>query len=186
MLVKIAFAAVLLLLAIAPAVAAGSSALHVGLVITGSFSPQLVGAWESRPVAMNAVYRFQVHGTSGQLFELVSVPAEAGDRPDAPTDAAAGCQFRLTGAILSVEKASGKAARAGILTGGLTPTYQMRYQVRSAEAVISSASADGCRQIAASYVSDVSAGERTLFLTKAADGTLIDSVAGTQYTRASN
>jgi len=104
----------------------------------------------------------------------MSVPRQGSVRPgsDAPANT---CQFRLTGAILAVEETSDNA----------TPTYQMRYLIQSAEAIISPAGVDDCRPIASSYISDVSSDERTLFLTWAADGALIDSISGTQYTRAS-
>lgn len=176
---KIIFAASLSLLVATPALAAGVSSIHVGLIVTGNFASPLVGSWDSKVAVDGAIYHFVIGGTSGAFYELVSVPLRenlliaADDVLGAPPDTGR-CDLRLSGVIFSLEGTSGNRAH-------LADSYEMRYSVETVEAVTSSTDFDHCRQVAASYVT--AGAPRSLILSKAGDGRLVDATSGVEYTR---
>ena len=166
---RIGFAAALALLLAAPALAASSSTIHVGLVVTGSFASPLVGTWESRAAARGSIYHFVVSGSSGLVYKLVSLPLR---EPAAGT-----CDLRVSGLIYSLERRSGTASSPH--SGS---SYQMQYAVQSAEVVTSSTSVEDCREAGAAYLGNT-ASDSTLILSRTGDGHLIDSATGTEYIR---
>jgi hypothetical protein len=61
----------------------------------------------------------------------------------------------------------------------------MRYSIQSADVVTSSTDFDDCKDAAASYLGDIAAadGTKSLILSRAGEGRLIDSTTGQEYTR---
>jgi hypothetical protein len=162
-LVRLAFAAFLTLLIATPALAGGSSAITVGLVVTGNLASPLAGNWVSSSAARGGIYHFAVGDGTGTFHQLVSIPLR---------DASAGsCDLRISGVIYSLEPAAGRAA-----------SYDMRYAIQSADIVTASSDADACEDIAASYLSDAPATD-SLILSRTNDRRLVDSVTGVEYTR---
>lgn len=186
---RIAFAALLSLLLAAPALASSTSTMHVGLVVTGNFASSLFGTWDSRTAAQGTIYHFVVNGRSGVVYELVSVPSRAtsvmavedviGAAPTAGT-----CDLRVSGVIYSLEQISGGTA-ATSSDYHLGSSYEMQYSIRSAEAVTSSTDFDACKEVAASYLSNVPAAGsvHSLTLSRTGKERLIDSATGEEYTR---
>jgi hypothetical protein len=164
--VRIAFAAFLALLAAAPALAGSASTIHVGLIVTGSFASPLVGAWHARTAARGTIYHFVVSGNSGTFYQLVSIPLGAAPK-------AGKCDLRVSGVIHSLEQTPGAAS------------YEMQYSIQSADLVTSSTNFDDCKDVAASYLSDIPAAENTnsLILSRTGEGRLIDNATGADYTR---
>lgn len=186
---RFAFAAALPLFLAGPALSSSAAAMHVGLVVTGSLASSLAGTWDSRTAARGTIYHFVVGGSSGVFYELVSVPLReisAGAMEDAlgaaPT--AGTCDLRVSGVIYSLERISGGTA-ATSSDFHLGSSYEMQYSIRSAEAVTSSTDFDGCKEVAASYLSDTPAADsmHSLTLSRTGNGRLIDSATGEEYTR---
>lgn len=161
---RLVSAASLALLMAAPALAGGASAIHVGLVVTGRIASPLVGAWHSKTAARGTIYHFVVGGSSGAVYELVSIPLR---------ETSGTCDLRVGGVIHSLEPTSGEAS------------YEMQYSIRTADVVTSSTDFDDCEDVAASYLNDVAAavGTRRLILSRTGEGRLIDSATGAEYTR---
>ena len=176
---RLASAASLSLLLAAPALAGSASTFHVGLVVTGDFAPALLGAWDSRSAARGTIYHFVVSGSSGVFYQLVSIPLQQTSpialkaafraAPATPT-----CDLRVSGIISSLEPTAANRAR-----------YEMQYSIQSAQIVTSSTNVNDCKELAASYVSDMSAADstQTLILSRAGEGRLIDSATGQEYVR---
>jgi hypothetical protein len=162
LLVRLAFAALLSLLLTGPVLAGGTSTINVGLVVTGAFASPLTGSWHSPTAARGSIYHFTVSGHSGAFYRLVSVPLR---------DAKGTCDLRVSGVIYSLEQTSKR------------PSYEMQYSVRSADVVASSAQRDACKDVAASYLSDMPAVE-SLVLSGAGEGRLVDRSTGAEYIRA--
>lgn len=156
-LVRLASAASLALLMATPALAGGTTTIHVGLVVTGNSTSPLIGTWRSKGIAGGSPYYLVVGESSGTFYQLVSIPRRGTQ-----------CDLRIGGAIHSLER-SGSG-------------YEMQYSVRSAEVVASTTNAEACKGVAASYLSKVAAVE-SLTLSRTRDGRLVDTVAGTEYSR---
>jgi hypothetical protein len=185
--VRIASAAILSLLVTTPTLAA-AAAIHVGLVVTEDFARPLVGTWDAKFPAKGTIYHFVVSGSFGVFYELVSVPAQetASIAVSDVLGAALGagrCDLRLSGVINSLEEDPGAIVHGA--GGQAHASYEMRYSIQSAEVITSSTDLDRCKQVASTYVSDAGLGAASrLLLSRASDGSLIDSVSGTQYFRA--
>lgn len=173
---RIAFAALLSLLLAAPALASSTSTMHVGLVVTGNFAPPLIGTWDSGITARGTIYHFVVGGGSGVFFELVSVPLHETSASD---PAAETCDLRVRGVIYSFEPIASREHPHP------ASSYEMQYAIQSAEVVTSSTDFDGCKEVAASYVSDTPAvdARHSLILSRTGEGHLIDSATGAEYAR---
>jgi hypothetical protein len=145
---------------VAPALAGSASTMHVGLTLTGDFATALAGGWHARGAADGAIYHFVVRGSSGALYQHVSVPVRGRGT----------CDLRLSGVIYSLEPVSGQRSR-----------YEMQYAIQSAD-VITSSSSGGCSDVADAYLNDVP-GAQSLILSRAGEGRLIDSATGVEYAR---
>lgn len=164
---RLALAASWALILAAPALAAGASAVHVGLVVTGKLASPLIGAWHSGSTAPGAPYQFVVSSSSGRVYEFVSIPVR-----DAGT-----CDLRVSGVIYSLEPTSRARPSHG-------PSYELQYAIRSADVVNSSTDSDTCEIVAAAYLSDIQAvGTHSLTLSRTGEGRLIDGATGAEYTR---
>lgn len=161
LLVRLAFAACLALLLAAPAFAGSRATINVGVVVTGAFASPLVGSWHSKTAALGSIYHFTVSGRSGAFYQLVSLPLPEGK---------GSCDLRVGGVIHSLERAAKRSS------------YEMRYSIQSADVVTSSTDVDGCTDVAAAYLSDVSAdGTRRMILSRTGRDRLIDTASGTEY-----
>ena len=161
---RLVFAASLALLLVAPAFAGSASTVRVGLVVTGHFASPLEGAWHSPTAARGTIYHFVVNASSGVVYQLVSMPLR---------ETSGTCNLRVSGVIYSLEQTSAGSS------------YEMRYSIQSADVVTSSTDYDDCKDVAASYLSDIAAadGTRRLILSRTGEARLIDSATGTEYTR---
>lgn len=176
---RLVFAAAVALLSAAPAIASDASTMRVGLIVTGNFAAPLIGAWDSRNAARGVIYHFVVSRSSGVFYELVSVPlreasAIAVDDLVGAAPAVGRCDLRLSGVIYSLEQTARGSSR-----------YDMQYSIQSAEVVTSSSHFEDCKEVAASYASDIPTANGThgLTLSLIGDGRLIDSATGAEYTR---
>lgn len=160
-LVRLAFAATLAFLLAAPALAAGTSTLHVGVVVIGDLASSLAGNWVSSTAARGAIYHFSVSDRSGAVHKLVSLPLRE--------PSAGRCDLRVSGVIYSLEPTAGSG-------------YEMRYAIQAADVVTSSTDFDACQDVADSYLSDIPAAD-SLILSRAGEGRLIDSATGVAYSR---
>lgn len=175
---KLAAAASLSLLLVAPALAGSASNFRVGLVVTGHLAPALVGTLEARGAAPGSIYHFVVSDRSGVFFQLVSVPlgesslgvlkTAFGAPPAAPR-----CDLRVSGVITSLEPTA--AASQG---GG----FEMHYAIEAALVITSSSNTANCQEVADAYLSE-STGSGSLMLSRAGDGHLLDRATGAEYVR---
>jgi len=176
--VRLASAASLSLLLIAPALAGNTSTFHVGLVVTGHLAAPLVGTWDSRSAARGTIYHFVVSHSSGVFYQLVSVPLGEISPGVVKTafgaaPAAGRCDLRVSGIISSLEPTS---------TASSGSSYEMRYAIEAAQVVTSSSNIADCEEVADSYLSDVPASD-SLMLSRTGDGRLIDRATGAEYVR---
>jgi hypothetical protein len=174
--VRLASAASLSLLLIAPALAGNTATFHVGLVVTGHLAAPLAGTWDARSAARGTIYHFVVSHSSGVFYQLVSVPLrETGVVKTAfgAPPAAARCDLRVSGVITSLEPASSGSAGAG---------YEMRYVIEAAQVVTSSSNTADCQEVADAYLSEAPA-SASLMLSPTSDGRLTDRATGAEYVR---
>ena len=154
--------------------------MQVGIVITGDPIAPLSGTWASKTAVENGTYQFEISGGSRVSYEFAATPAGSDGTP------AQGCRIRVSGALDRVVQPSAALDRYFEAHQFRTPDYVVRYSINDAKVLTSSASAP-CAEIADTLVRTASHAKmpRSLFLTKGADGDLIESMAGTTFGRSS-
>jgi hypothetical protein len=167
-----------------------SSSIQVGIIITKSPTPPLVGIWDTEAAVKKDIYHLEISSALGLSYQVISAPSQEATLT-AMTETVnsipdiVGCDIRFTGTIDALERAPSKIVHYFSDHKYLKPDYVVRYSVETAELLDSPANPDNCAQLVAKYESDISAARivRSLFLSKSVRGGLIDSVAGTVYAR---
>jgi len=156
--VRLALAALGLLL-VAPSLAGGTAAIHVGLVVTGDPSAPMQGAWTATSPVQSGTYHFEIQDDR-LSYQVIVPPTAVGSAPQA-------CDIRVTAKV--------NRMRAG--PNGIAIAYSVTSAVATADL------SGKCDPVATAYASRLSAGAQDLTLIRGAQGRLLDST-GTIFARA--